>query len=1612
MEPIFSAPFKRGDANSDEVVDLSDMLFILGFLFTGGREPDCKDRADLNDDGVIEISDPIYGLGFLFLGTAQPPPPGIELGFDGTPTDPFVCGDPDNNPSPITPIETDNSLVGLDVSPEGDFAVGVIPESQMGVVIDTETGRTIGEFLTGENPGLTRIGETGETVLVANFGTLADPATSVTWVNLLNPSAPVTQPIEVGARIFDVAWATPRLALALTQGTPEEPSDVVVLIDGEQGENVGNVGMSFSPRAFDISQDGAVAVIVGPGVPRSQNGGIGLLDLQNGQLLSVTEIPEAPLPAAVCMVGEEFCVSEGSQATAAVVKLDRNLNVVATVGRGQRSELLIAPDGTAAYSLTTAGNNLLIFDPQTMTEIVSYDLAELDSDPVTLPDRPTRRMAFTDDGSLLLIVTHHGTELAGIEVEGNTLLGHVSIDPAGTGFPVNEISSVGNTVFLNNTAGLISTIDLGVIVWTVEVPQPWVRDLVSNGEIAISGDTCIEDIAILMDDGAGDNASSYVDSVNQELMDNVVLAFASNYDDVFDFLVVFYSSEFGDVTSPGAFAWSWTIRNFTRGINRDLGNGINGASSIVTAAGTNRLQCCIWENDLNEYDTNPRHDCVNNFGTNVFGVLRSGISILGQEFAHRWGTFLDVSGVGCNMLRDPAHYSQWFNSDASVIGGSHGYRLRDDGGGNFTRVAVEESISLYDQYLMGAVDLGAVPDTFCVQSPVFVPGSTTSFTGTRRNITMNAIINENGERFPKVRESQKVFNVAYCLIVPNGDHVLEADLDEIISFQGDFTTFVSDQTDGQVHLSTGVCGIPFGQVLTRINTGKTTSKVAASPDGRWLFATHLQQDEVSVIDIDPDSDTFHQVIDTIAVGDRPTDVTFGESSSRAYVTIQGSDRVDIIETVDIVDGIEIRRVTGDIAVGDDPRRVFIHEPGFGYATNYQDNTITLWQAEGGPHFEIELPSFGERFEIQASVDQPSGLAGTLDGEVVMWTNSGSNTLTVRGVKTAVHRIITTGQNPVDVDLVQCEGLPNQTEARANGSPVPVSLAYVANHDSGTVTVVDITTNTDDGQFTANATDTIQVGANPIAVAFSPNGAVALVALRNTPGEVKIIEVASHTVIGSWPVGALPTGIDFSPDGKLAYVALEGTPTDSIWVLAWGSSGDRDADGTLNSNDNCPNHANADQADIDGDVAGDVCDNCLTVANTLQEDGDGDGVGNACDNCPNDPDKSEPGVCGCGEADDDSDGDGFEACIDNCPDDSNADQADIDGDGAGDVCDACPNDPSKTEPGVCGSVPGFTLVGTNAQGRLEYMHNPTGIEFVRVPGGEFDMGSLDSESGRNIIEGPVHRVTLSPFLIAKYEVTQAQYESVMAGHATLSATPSFNNGTAALDPERPVEGVSWDDLKDADGFLARTGLSLPSEAQWEYACRAGQPGPYSGTGNLDDMGWYGEGAGGSTHVVGGLAANQFGLHDTHGNVWEWCEDVYDGAFYEKAESAELDPVSTAGSVFRVIRGGSFACVASNCRSAHRLSFVPIAGLNLFGFRPVIPLPIVVPGFTPVSSNAQGRWEFTHDETNIEFVHLPGGSFEMGSPESEEGRDSHEGPVHTVTLSPFLIAKYEVTQAEYE
>jgi formylglycine-generating enzyme required for sulfatase activity len=216
-----------------------------------------------------------------------------------------------------------------------------------------------------------------------------------------------------------------------------------------------------------------------------------------------------------------------------------------------------------------------------------------------------------------------------------------------------------------------------------------------------------------------------------------------------------------------------------------------------------------------------------------------------------------------------------------------------------------------------------------------------------------------------------------------------------------------------------------------------------------------------------------------------------------------------------------------------------------------------------------------------------------------------------------------------------------------------------------------------------------------------------------------------------------------------------------------------------------------------------------------------------------------------------------------------------------------------------------------------------MELVLIPAGKFLMGSPE---GRETNEGPQHEVTISKaFYMGKYEVTQEQWEAVMA---KVAPNPSKFKG-----PKNPVESVSWE---QAVGFceklsqIAKRPVRLPTEAEWEYACRAGTKTRFSfGEGDvlLGDYAWFSGSANGTTHPVGEKKPNPWGLYDLHGNVWEWCQDW--GGPYEAG--AVTDPQGPAKGTTRVLRGGSWGNNPGFCRAANRNWNVPDFRINSRGFR---------------------------------------------------------------------------------
>jgi len=258
--------------------------------------------------------------------------------------------------------------------------------------------------------------------------------------------------------------------------------------------------------------------------------------------------------------------------------------------------------------------------------------------------------------------------------------------------------------------------------------------------------------------------------------------------------------------------------------------------------------------------------------------------------------------------------------------------------------------------------------------------------------------------------------------------------------------------------------------------------------------------------------------------------------------------------------------------------------------------------------------------------------------------------------------------------------------------------------------------------------------------------------------------------------------------------------------------------------------------------------------------------------------------------------------------------------------------------------------------LEELAPSVTLSMVEIPGGQFMMGSPKDEAERRDSEEPQHRIAVSPFFIGKFAITQAQWR-VVAGwpriERELKPEPSYfphGNRRTPADDERPVEEVSWEDALEFCARLSRkTGRSyrLPTEAEWEYACRARTTTPFAFGETITHkiVNYYSEypyakakkaKPRGETAPVGSLGvANAFGLFDMHGNVWEWCEDMWHSNY--RGEGAPTDGsawLSGGDSSYRVLRGGSWLYAGGLCRSAGRNLSLPDVRLNHFGFRVVV------------------------------------------------------------------------------
>lgn len=219
-----------------------------------------------------------------------------------------------------------------------------------------------------------------------------------------------------------------------------------------------------------------------------------------------------------------------------------------------------------------------------------------------------------------------------------------------------------------------------------------------------------------------------------------------------------------------------------------------------------------------------------------------------------------------------------------------------------------------------------------------------------------------------------------------------------------------------------------------------------------------------------------------------------------------------------------------------------------------------------------------------------------------------------------------------------------------------------------------------------------------------------------------------------------------------------------------------------------------------------------------------------------------------------------------------------------------------------------------------------FKMIAVEGGTFQMGAT-SEQGSDAFsdESPVHSVTLSDYYIGEMEVTQELWQAVMGSN------PSYFSGS-----QKPVEKVSWNDCQE---FITKlnnlTGKNfrLPTEAEWEYAARGGNKSKgykYSGSNTIGNVAWYTENSGSKTHYVKTKQANELGIYDMSGNVWEWCQD-WDGSY---SSGSQTNPTGPTSGSRRVLRGGSWDLSARSCRVSNRNGGDPDYGFNSNGFRLIL------------------------------------------------------------------------------
>ena len=324
---------------------------------------------------------------------------------------------------------------------------------------------------------------------------------------------------------------------------------------------------------------------------------------------------------------------------------------------------------------------------------------------------------------------------------------------------------------------------------------------------------------------------------------------------------------------------------------------------------------------------------------------------------------------------------------------------------------------------------------------------------------------------------------------------------------------------------------------------------------------------------------------------------------------------------------------------------------------------------------------------------------------------------------------------------------------------------------------------------------------------------------------------------------------------------------------------------------------------------------------------------------------------------------------------------------------------------------FSVKAKNYVGYTLPLSTDVALEMAYCPPGTFKMGSPTDETGRGDDETQHTVVLTHGFWIGKYEVSQDEYMAVMGTNPS-----SYKDEANTL----PVDSVSW---RDAWNFSARVTdneraagrlpkgfrYRMPTEAEWEYACRAGTTAALNSGKDLastsecpemDEVGWYKANGSNKTHPVGQKLPNAWGLYDMHGNVLEWCWDWYKASYPDGVVTNPAGPwLPVYGNGYCVHRGGCWNRDAQNCRSAARRHDEPSHGGPQVGFR----LALV------------RDWNVTvplADDVKMEMAFVGPGTFTMGSPTDELGRQDDETQHEVILTREFWLGKFEVTQKQYE